>query len=504
MSSSQQGKRLRAKAGISGEAPSQQQATAKKAKATTVAVVEAPAEPEVTSAVAEQIESTLQMTTESANEPVAPAQSQPKKVDSFADLYRTTVQQAYIGSFDLLEKKIDKPGSIVFALSLLKSKFETHDTQESPESREKMSKFREVVVYPQINILVNNSAPNIQEAVRFIVDSVQSDVESGNHCGTGGKFPLMKELNVTVFETQIGFDPFEWKPNPQKYHTDNTSKSLFDVSKDITYLLLNHPMFLFCNGAAKEEYIIKFKDTIYSVVVEEIERMKVVKAKEFEQRKIMVIDEIKEAKGQIVTLEATKANYMRVANETEEEIREETEKKKGLETAQSNMNAALESVSICLSNDLKKKYEDFKESSQLELLNVIQGIDQSILEKQKYFEEIKGHAQTSTQTIEELLTKKANLEAEQEGGSMQVFNNEDEDTIKLKIDQSINEYMQVFKPITDCIESTPSGKKDIMEFMKKLTESREVVQEGILMMKTCLEAFFEKETAPPQAPPPLY
>jgi len=455
--------------------------------------------------------STAAISHSSVEVPSLSSGSSSKKDDVFKKNFTNTVQGSFIGKSNFENNKLNQPSSAVFALSLLEWKFgqptseisattttlrRRYDSGDGGSGETLDEEFRRTFVKPKLECLVENAEDGLKEALKFIIIAAESDINSKDCCSEGGKFPIMERPKIDVLNTEIGFSLFEYSPLPAKYDTRTISRSYFAALKKLTCFLLGHPLFLFQDQNAQVQYFEELMTTVHEALVKEIEGLKESKRSELKNRKEAMSANIQSLEEGISQIERVKEQNAGRVGEAINGIKAVMEKINNAKKAHEKMEEAVNSMTACMDCDSSRSmYDNMRQISKSDLESFIEKQNASISEMEISKKEIEDKIKLSDVEMKADLEKisglRANMNDTAEIASIEAET--EESIIKTKVSNAVNSYVKVFEPILKCIGSSPPAKKKLMEIMKKMMESDEVVQDGILAIKTSVEIFLENK-----------
>jgi hypothetical protein len=436
--------------------------------------------------------------------------SSSKKDDVFKKNFTNTVQGSFIGKSNFENNKLNQPSSAVFALSLLEWKFgqptseisdtttprRRYDSGDGGRGETLDEEFRRTFVKPKLECLVENAEDGLKEALKFIIMAAESDINSKDCCSEGGKFPIMERPKIDVLNSEIGFSLFEYSPLPAKYDARTISRSYFAALKKLTCFLLGHPLFLFQDENAQAQYFEELMTTVHEALVKEIEGVKESKRSELKNRKEAASANIQSLEEGISQIERVKEQNAGRVGEAINGIKGAMERINNARKAHEKMEEAVNSMTACMDCESSRSmYDNMRQIGKSDLESFIEKQNASISEMEISKKEIEDKINLSDVKMRADLEKisgfRENMNDTAEIASIEAET--EESIIKTKVSNAVNSYVKVFEPILKCIGSSPPAKKKLMEIMKKMMESDEVVQDGILAIKTSVEIFLENK-----------
>jgi hypothetical protein len=502
-----------------------QQNPAKKNKSAAASVVQAvtqaasatsPTEQSKPSTPTEQSKPSTQQTVANPKAAAVEGSASAKKDETFKRLYTSTVQDSYLGNLNIEDNNLNKPGTVVFALSLLQSKFgklargREGDSGSNGERTDET--FRRECVEPHLEKIIASAEPQFQGALKFIISAAKSDITSKKDCCCeGGAFPIMQEIKIKVLNTMIGFSPFEWNPAPGKYNPDEISGSYFVAVKKMNMMIIGHPLFRFQDKNAEKQYFQEYMDTVYNASALQIEDLKENRRREIEREKQETAEKIQSLEQSVLGIRSIQARNAEVVKDTDKSIQSTVEKIDNAQKAHETMAAAINNMMTCMDCDSNQEmYQNMKEKSRKDLETFVEKQNGTISELGASKLEIEKQIQDSEEKIQEEEAKIIQLRASvnDTDAVSRLEAETGESIIKSQISDAIDLYVKTFDPILQCIESSPNAKQGLMRVLKTITESDEVIQEGILAMRNSIEVFLEDSISAKRAesshpPPPI-
>ena len=185
-----------------------------------------------------------------------------------------------------------------------------------------------------------------------------------------------------------------------------------------------------------------------------------------------------------------------IAKEKGNQIESVAEKIRNAQRAHEKMEEAVNSMTACMDCDSNKEiYEKMKQIGKTDLQSFIEKQNTAIAEmetRKNEIEEKDGGLDVDIKNHEERISQIQQKMNDTEKVS-RLDTETDESVIKARISDVADSFVKTFDPILQCIMSSQTAKKKLMEIMKKMTESEEVVQDGIMAIKTSVELFLENK-----------